>query len=666
MGSAGCIDGVTPTRSDDACGAGAVSPRPASCDDHFRLLFESLADFVFVVDQETGIIIEASEMTARAYGYARAELIGLSVAEISGEPEKTLQAVRDGTSPAVFRDHRRKDGTLFPVEILTSVVEWSPGHKAVIGVARDLSERKRSEEAVRESQERFRKLFEEVPLGIALIDSLSGRFYEVNPMYARIVERTVEELLRTDWMSITHPDDIQGDLDNMALVQSGAVPGFEMEKRYLHLDGAVVWVHMTIAKLKDRHDARPLHLCMVEDITERKRVEQEKASLETLLHQAQKMESIGRLAGGVAHDFNNMLTVILGHAELALDLLDPTSQPLGCHHQLQESLGEIAKAAHRSTELAQQLLAFARKQTITPKVLHLNEALVGMTKMLQRLIGEDIQIAWMPGTSLWTIKADPSQIDQILANLCVNARDAIDGVGKLTMETENTTITEADCAAGEDVAAGDYLRLSVSDDGRGMDQETMAHLFEPFFTTKPIGSGTGLGLSTVYGIVKQNHGFIRVDSKPGRGSTFSIYLPRYVGEDDTGKSAAAELAQCGHETILLVEDERSVSTVTRKMLERLGYTVRAAHTPGEAMSLYLKRPDSFHLLVTDVVMPEMSGHDLATVLRARHPGFKCLFMSGYSANITAHQGVQEDGLNFLRKPFTLAELAGKVRTALRG
>jgi len=384
----------------------------------------------------------------------------------------------------------------------------------------------------------------------------------------------------------------------------------------------------------------------------------EKRKLEAQLRQAQKMEAVGTLAGGVAHDFNNMLMVIIGHAELALQQIAP-DQPLFANLQ------EIRKAAGRSADLTRQLLAFARKQSVVPKVLDLNETVEGMLKMLRRLIGEDIDLTWLPGEEGWPIKVDPSQIDQILANLCVNARDAIAGVGKITIETRNAIIDEAYCADHPEAIPGEYVLLAVSDDGCGMDKQTLDKIFEPFFTTKELGKGTGLGLATVYGIVKQNRGFVNVYSEPGQGSTFKIYLPR-----DTSKSVeipkvipAAPVAG-GHETILLAEDEAAILDMVKQILEDFGYRVLAASTPGEAIRVAKEYTGEIHLLITDVVMPEMNGHELAKNLLSLHPKLKCLYMSGYSANVIARQGMLDEGINFIQKPFSMQAFAAKVREAL--
>ncbi|MFO7569882.1 MAG: PAS domain S-box protein [Smithellaceae bacterium] len=396
----------------------------------------------------------------------------------------------------------------------------------------------------------------------------------------------------------------------------------------------------------------------VQIIIEHRRTREEKEKLQTQLTQAQKMESVGRLAGGVAHDFNNMLGVILGRTQMAVDEIDPA-------HPALENLDEVRKAAERSADLTRQLLAFARKQTVAPRVLDLNATVAGMQKMLQRMIGEDIDLVWKPGQTLWPVRMDPSQIDQILANLCVNARDAIEGVGRVTLETQNRVLDDAACAGMPDGIPGDYVLLSVSDNGIGMSRDTQTHLFEPFFTTKAIGKGTGLGLATVYGVVKQNGGLIHVESAPGLGTSFKIFLPRHLAatEDHTPKRKDALLSP-GRETILLAEDEPTFLKMTTIMLEKLGYTVLAANRPGEAIRLAQEYGAKIDLLITDVVMPEMNGRDLAKNILSFHPDLKRLFMSGYTADVIAHQGVLDEGVHFIQKPFRKNELASEVRKAL--
>jgi signal transduction histidine kinase/ActR/RegA family two-component response regulator len=440
-------------------------------------------------------------------------------------------------------------------------------------------------------------------------------------------------------------------IQRLADLQIGKQIRFERPMK--RQDGGIVFVEALAWKDSDGNLQ-----AIVRDITERKQVEEEKAKLQSQLLQAQKMESIGRLAGGVAHDFNNMLGVILGHAEMAMEQVD-SSQMI--HADLQE----IKKAAQRSTDLTRQLLAFARKQTVSPKVLNLNVTVGAMLNMLQRLIGEDIHLAWVPCANTWPVKVDPSQIDQILANLCVNARDAIDGVGKVTIETGNAIFDEVYCAEHTGFTMGEYTLLAVSDDGCGMDKETLSKLFEPFFTTKETGKGTGLGLATVYGIVKQNEGFINVYSEPDQGTTFKIYLSRYIGKaEHVWVTGLKEPAMRGEETVLVVEDEPAIMRLSKRMLENQGYQVLAAASPGEAIRLAEAYAGEIQLLMTDVVMPEMNGRDLAKKMHSMYPNIKRLFMSGYTANVIAHHGVLDEGVHFIQKPFSIKELAAKVREAL--
>jgi nitrogen-specific signal transduction histidine kinase len=394
------------------------------------------------------------------------------------------------------------------------------------------------------------------------------------------------------------------------------------------------------------------------DITERKRADQEKEKLRSQFLQAQKMESVGRLAGGVAHDFNNMLQAILGHSEMA-------SMTLEEDHPVQRHVKQIQNAAQRSAAVVSQLLAFARKQAVSPRALDLNDTVPAMLKMLRRLIGEDIDLAWMPGHQLRKVMIDPSQVDQILVNLAVNARDAIAGVGKIVIETRNMMLDEAYCAEHPECVPGEYVQLAVGDNGAGMSKEVLDQLFEPFFTTKEPGKGTGLGLSTIYGIVKQNNGCIEVQSEPGKGSSFKVYLPALGLEAHKERERGEPQSfQGGTETILLVEDEETIRDATHALLERLGYRVLSAKTPNGALRLVDEHSGDIDLLITDVVMPEMNGLELAERISGLRPGIKSLFISGYTADVIAHHGVLDMGANFIQKPFSLMALAVKVREAL--
>ena len=391
---------------------------------------------------------------------------------------------------------------------------------------------------------------------------------------------------------------------------------------------------------------------------ERKRSTEERDKLESQLHQAQKMEAVGRLAGGIAHDFNNMLSTIMGNAEMGMMKLQPTDK-------LYEYLNHIMFAGNRSADLTRQLLAFARKQIISPEVLDLNVTIESMLKLLRRLIGENIHLIWKPAVNLWRVEMDPTQIDQILANLMVNARDAIIDIGNLRIDTENIELDEAHHEDRYIIPAGCYIVLTVSDDGCGMDKETQSRIFEPFFTTKEVGKGTGLGLATIYGIVKQNNGFINVYSEPGKGTTFKIYLPAHDSDEDM--TLATEVTQeipNGTETVLLVEDEATVLNFSAKLIETLGYTVLTANGPIKAMQIAGEFAGPVHLLLTDMVMPEMNGRELWFKLSAMRPEMKCLFMSGYTVDVIAQDGVLEKGVQFLHKPFSRRTLAVKLREVL--
>jgi PAS domain S-box-containing protein len=450
---------------------------------------------------------------------------------------------------------------------------------------------------------------------------------------------------RERWGQHVHPAD-----------EAGKLLGLEF--RIITKVGQMRWVSHICAEIHDETGSFLGWRGDLVDITERKLAEEEKDKLELQFQQAQKMESVGRLAGGVAHDFNNMLGVILGHTELAMRQGAPG-------HPLQAHLREISKAAERSANLTRQLLAFARKQTVAPRELDLNATVTGMLTMLQRLIGEDISLVWQPLEELWPVKMDPSQFDQLLVNLCINARDAIDDVGTIAIETGNRVFDEDYCASHLGFKPGDYVRLTISDNGCGMDKEIVAHIFEPFFTTKGIGKGTGLGLATVYGVVKQNNGFVNVYSEPGQGTIFTIYLPRHVGNGaqvQTAKPAGPAIG--GQETILLVEDDPAILHMITIMLEGMGYMVLAANFPDKAIRFAKEHDGEIRLLITDVIMPEMNGRDLAMNLVSLNPRIKCLFMSGYTADIIAHHGVLDAGVSFIQKPFSMQELATTVRKVL--
>ncbi|MBU4317220.1 MAG: PAS domain S-box protein [Proteobacteria bacterium] len=517
----------------------------------------------------------------------------------------------------------------------------------------DITKRKKTEENLLASEERFRSMVEKSPIGIAIVDD-KFRYVYVNQKFCFILGFETHELVGADFTTQLAEESREQGVERYLKRQKGEEIPDHYPVSFIRKNGETGYAEVQSAVYVDSQ-GRSRSIIQVSDVTERMGAEIERKSLENQLRQAQKMESVGRLAGGVAHDFNNMLSVILGHTEIAMSLM-------GKENPIFANLTEILKACQRSAELTQQLLAFARKQTIAPKVMDLNTWVSGTLKMLQRLIGEDKDLVWIPGHGLWPIKMDPAQMDQILANLAVNAHDAISGVGRVIVETRNIALDDRYCADHVGFIPGDYIRLVVSDNGCGMDKNTLNLIFEPFFTTKELGQGTGLGLATVYGIVKQNNGFIDVSSKPSVGTTFRIYFPRDWSETQVDVTKEAdEPAKGGKETILMVEDEPAILSTGQSLLERLGYTVLPAATPKEAIRLAKEFSGSIDLVITDVVMPEMNGKELSEKLLQQYPGLKCLYMSGYTADVIAHRGVLEGGINFIQKPFSGRELDQKIR-----
>jgi len=600
------------------------------------------------------VLIKVNNRLCEMTGYDETELIGQSSRmlypgdedfEFVGR-EKYAQIADCGTGMVETR-WQKKDGTIIDVLLSSTPVDLQDQSKGVTFTALDITERRQAEKKLKMAHEKM----------LTILDSIDSTVYVADM-------DTFEILFMNKKMITVFGGDKTGDIcyhafrknsepceccTNDQLVDNQGNPSDvriwdDMNpvtgRYYINYDRAIEWT-----------DGRLVRLQIATDITDLKK-------METQLNQAQKMESVGRLAGGVAHDFNNMLGVILGHTELALLHADE-------NHDLYADLNEIQNAARRSADLVKKLLAFARKEIISPRRLDLNDTVESMLNMLRRLIGEDIDLLWKPAAHLWPVKMDPSQIDQILANLCVNARDAIDGVGKLTIETGRKTFDEEYCKEHAGFIPGDFVLLAVSDNGCGMDKKTLDNLFEPFFTTKETGKGTGLGLATVYGIVKQNNGFINVYSEAGQGSTFRIYLPRLVAEEDTDNvSPKKKAAAVGSETILLVEDEPTILRMTRMMLKRKGYTVIPAATPAEAIEKAKNHPDPIHMLMTDVVMPEMNGRDLAEQIILQYPEIRLLFMSGYTSNVIAHHGVLDEGVAFIQKPFSMADMTAKVREVL--
>ncbi len=507
--------------------------------------------------------------------------------------------------------------------------------------------------ALWESEHRYQQLFEHSRDGIVMID-LKKRVLNANSAYCRMTGYTLAELQQMPNAGCMTPQHWR-DWEQEEIVEKRLLPdGYTglYEKEYLRKDGTLIPVELQSYAVFSQEETPEYMWSMVRDISRRK-------TLERHLRQSHKMQSVGRLAGGVAHDFNNIIGVILGYAQVGLGEVDE-------YHPLYESLTEIEEAACRASQLTRQLLAFASREPIAPKSLNLNECISDMHSMLRRLIGEQVEMNWTPGEELWWVNMDPSQVDQVLVNLCVNARDALEGTGCITITTENVTLDRAPDNQYMEAQAGSYVRLTVSDNGCGMEAKTRDNLFEPFYSTKRSGEGTGLGLATVYGIVKQNDGFIEVESRTGEGTAMHIYFPRQAAAPTTGGGDEPALTEkSGRETILLVEDDTALLCLARKTLEELGYTVISASDPHEALRLAEQQPDRIDLVLTDVIMPGMNGVQMYEKLAEKASDLKVLYMSGYAGGVISASGVEgERLLHYIQKPFSRKSISMAVRRAL--
>jgi two-component system, cell cycle sensor histidine kinase and response regulator CckA len=629
-------------------------------EEKFRSAFAASPDSVNINRLEDGLYVDINQGFTRLTGFTREDVIGKTSFEIGiwhdpADRQKLVRGVREkGFYENLEAQFRCKDGTLVTALMSAAIISIH-NEPHIINITRDITELKEAGQSLRESEERFYKAFMSNPAPLVIAEIDTGRFIDVNDSWVQMIGYGKEEQIgrtSTELGIWINPD------DRLLFIQKLESLGHFKDERveFRNKAGGIVYALWSAELITLA--GKQVILGMLHDESERKANEKERLRLQAQLTQAQKMESVGRLAGGVAHDYNNMLSVIVGFTEMAMDKMQPDDP-------LHADLAEILKAARRSIDITRQLLAFARKQTIAPKVVDLNTIVESMLRMLGRLIGENIDLAWMPGKQLWAVKIDPAQIDQILANLCVNARDAIEGVGKVTIETGNITFDDAYCEVHAGFLPGEFVLLAISDNGRGMDEETLGNIFEPFFTTKGVAEGTGLGLATVYGIVKQNNGYINVYSEPANGTTFRIYLPRHVGEQHHMIAATKIPTPVGRgETVLLVEDEPSIMRMAKMMLKRLGYQVLAVGSPRQALNLAEQHAGAIDLLITDVVMPEMSGRNLANQIHDLYPRIKTLFMSGYTANVIAHNGVLDEGVNFIQKPFSLHDLGIKVRLVL--
>jgi PAS domain S-box-containing protein len=742
-----------------------------SAEAHLAALVESSDDAIFSRTLD-GIVLSWNTGAERLFGYTAQEMVGRPVSmlvppDVALTVPALLERIREGEC---IRQHEilclRKDGNTVSVLLTISPVRGRDGH--IVGastVAHDITERKRVQAALTESEAEYRSTFDEAPVGIAHT-SLTGRWLRVNERLRLLLGYSHEQLHATDFAALTHPEDVEHNTDARDRLVAGEITHYAREKRYRRVDGVYVWVHLTVSLHRDTAGEPKYFIVVVEDVSELKQAQQEldhifnlspdmictsdyhgyflrtnatwtqvlgysaeqlqgrpfltfvhpddraatvaeftrltqgqatfgftnrfrtsggayrwiewhgkadqaaqviyavardqtgRRLLEEQLRQAQKMDAVGQLAGGIAHDFNNLLTAILGFAEMTIAQLPPADP-------MRDDVQQILNAGQSAASLTQQLLAFSRKQMLDPQILDLNALVDGMQTLLRRVIGEDVDLVTMLGERISRIKADRGQLEQVIMNLAVNARDAMPSGGTLRITTQTVDLDDAFVAAHRGATRGPHVRLTLSDTGTGMDPEVLAHLFEPFFTTKERGKGTGLGLATVYGIVKQSGGYISVESAQAEGTSFLINFPSVsIAPGIVVATETPARAVSGTETILLVEDQQEVRDVVRQALQRHGYDVLEAADGQAALVLLANRHSPIHLLLTDVVMPNMSGRELVDRITQHDKSIRVLYTSGYTDDAIVRHGVLDPGIDFLQKPFTPDQLLAKVRDVL--
>ncbi|MCE5243135.1 MAG: PAS domain S-box protein [Syntrophobacteraceae bacterium] len=634
-------------------------------EEQYRRFIETANEGVWAIDTELRIVF-VNRIICDLLGYSRQELEGKSVLDFFFEEDMPdhrarIACAQNGIDEKFECRLLRKNGKpLWTIISAKSLLDDRGRYRGAFAMLTDITERKRMEKALQESELKYRTLFETASDTISLMED--GIIVDCNQATLSMLGCTVmEEVIGftpAHFSPLRQPDGrLSGEkaAEYLAETIEGRPQSFYWQ--HIRRDGTAIDVEVSLNRVA--LGGKTYVQTISRDITERKRADEEKQKLAEQLRQAQKMEAIGRLAGGVAHDFNNMLGVILGYAELLKSKLPP-GDGLLC------DVMEIERAGLRSRDITRQLLAFSRKQVVAPRKVEINALIDGMLKTLSKLIGEDVELRFLPGKGASPVLIDPAQVDQILVNLGANARDAMPNGGTLAIETAAVHLDEERCAEHLGVLPGAFVLLTVTDTGVGMEKELLQHAFEPFFTTKDSSRGTGLGLATVYGIVRQNGGFISVHSEPGCGTSFKIYLPRFTAgaEAEEQENASQPPVPSGSGTILVVEDEEMIREMTALILKRQGYTIRKASNPKEALEMCKNGELRVDLLLTDVIMPGMSGKELADRLLQMRPDIKVLFMSGYTSNVVVNRGVLEDGLNFLPKPFSIADLCRKVATVL--
>jgi len=631
----------------------------------YRLLYESAGEPIFTYDTDLRII-DVNRTALNLVGMEKGEVIGKNMFELGVLHPDDFERVKvyierlfGGESHLETDDIRlkTKDGDYRIFNITANALYAGDKLVGVNNICHDVTATQILLEKIKESEEKYRAIVENSHSGILVVNE-NYRFEYVNDMLCRMLGRDRNEIIGHDFREFLSKESRELVADRYIRRQRGEEVPARYEFDIIRKDGERRTVEISTTVIKDSKD-RVKTIAQLLDVTDKKRAEAEKEKLSAQLIHAQKMEAIGRLAGGVAHDFNNILNVIIGYAELIKEMVSD-------NEAVYEDVLEILRASELASALTEKLLAFTRSEVIKPRVINLNETIAESTQMLQRLVGEDIDLKFFPASKLWNVRLDPLQVEHILINLTTNARDAIRNAGVITIETSNVYLDGNYCKTFPDLKPGEYVVMIFSDNGAGIEPDVQKKIFEPFFTTKDYGEGTGLGLSIVYGIVNQNNGLINVYSEVGKGTTFKIYFPRFRGdtpEDDEGfKSESRNLG--GTETILVIDDREQIVSICKRGLESFGYTVLTAMSPAEALDVARDYKGDIHLIITDVVLPEMNGRELAKKISSIKPETRVLYISGYTANAIAHRGILDPGINFLQKPFSPFELATKVREVL--
>ncbi|MCC6158664.1 MAG: PAS domain-containing protein [Deltaproteobacteria bacterium] len=652
---------INNTSSADAC-------TPPDAEDRiFRVIYETSA-IAMAVGKPDRSVVCVNDAMCRLTGYSREELVGTPSTNIVHPDDRDLdldayRELLDGRRDHVTREKRyvRKDGGIIHGLMSVTLIRAGDGSpKFLVGMIQDVTAMKAAEKAIRDAEERYHLAVEAANLGVWDNDVRSGRL-KFNDRFVRMLGREPGDIPPTiySFVDLVHPDDQGWVVASVDSQTSGPDGFFDTRFRMRHADGSWRWILSRGRVVERDADGAPLRIAGTHtDITEQKEALADATTLRDKLDEARKLEAIGRLAGGVAHDFNNILTGITGYVEMGIASL-PEGNPL------RADLLEVKKAAGRAGALTQQLLAFSRRQAIAPRVVDLNDVLASSTQVLSRLLGEDMDLRFEPGDELWKVMLDTGQIDQVLLNLAAGARDVMPAGGRIEIATRNLTHREAMGLFRGEIEIGDYVMMSFSDNGPGMDASELAHVFEPFFTSRELSLGAGLGLATVYGIVRQNHGYIEASSSPGQGTVFRIAFPRAgLDEPEIAAAAAPVPLMRGTGTILVVEDEDIVRDLTKRVLESYGYRVVTAASGDEALEAFAEHGPAIALLLTDVVMPRMNGRELAERLRRVRPELPVVYMSGYTDDIMAQHGVIGDDTPLVHKPFSIESLLGRIQDVL--